>query len=203
VIPGANAIAINASTQVRTATVTNQDGAFTIPNLLAGTYTVRVETAGFQAFEKSNVLLDPNGFARADCVLSVGSTESTVKVSESAPLLETQQTTLDQTISHGYVENLPNIVSGGIRDITTLLNLAPGLVQGEAAFPPILAVDAPSRRSCFSMAFPIIHNPLIYVALSNRPDQDIISEVQVQVGVPNADFQQKRNYDSPTFLSSW
>src|SRR5258707_15465860 len=61
IIPGAEVTAIDSATALKTATHTNQDGAFSVPNIAAGTYTVRIKAPGFETFVKTEVLLDPNG----------------------------------------------------------------------------------------------------------------------------------------------
>jgi hypothetical protein len=189
VIPGAEVTAINTATGLQTGTKTNEVGAFTIPNIAAGTYTVRIVATGFRALEKTGILLDPNGVVRADTALTVGQATETVRVTESdAPLLETQQTTLDQTIAHEFIESLPNEVSGGIRDITSLLNLSPTVVQGSGSFQTNIASGRGEQTELLLDGVPLVYSPGLYVALSNRPDQDIISEVQVQYGVPTAEW---------------
>jgi len=188
VVPDAAVVAINTETGVQTRTTTNSVGAYQIPNIAAGTYNVEVTAKGFAKDVKTGVLLDPNGVARADCSLTVGATTATVTVTEAAPLLETQQTTLDQTIQHAFVENLPNSVNGGARDITALLSLVPGVTQGANGFETIVEGGRAFATEVLVDGVPANYNPLLTVILNNRPPQDVVSEVQVQTGVPTAQW---------------
>ena len=188
VLPGAKVIATNVATGLQTQTQANNDGVFSIPNIAAGHYVVRIEAPGFNAFEKRGILLDPNGVVRVDSALQVGEITATVQVTDEAPLLETQQTTLDQTISHDFVESLPNVVSGGSRDITTLLQLAPGVSQGANSYQYNIAGGRSFQTELDLDGVPIVYTPLASVPLTNKPDQDIIAEVQVQTGVSNAEW---------------
>jgi len=188
VVPDAKVTATNDATGVKTPTKTNAVGSFNLPNLPVGIYTVRVEQAGFKNLEKHGILLDPNGVVRVDAALTVGETSQTVSVTEQAPLLESQQVTLDQTIDRQFVASLPNIVSGGIRDITSLLNLAPGVVQGAGSFQTNIGGGRAFQTELLLDGAPMVYTPLASVALSNKPPQDIISEVQVQTGVPSAEW---------------
>ena len=51
---------------------TDASGQFTAPSLLSGTYTVRAEATGFQAFEQQNVVLEVAQDVRVDLRLTPG-----------------------------------------------------------------------------------------------------------------------------------
>ncbi len=190
-VQGAVVTATNIATNLPTQTKTNAEGSYSIPRILVGRYTVRIESPGFKAVVKDGVLLEPNSIVRVDEALTVGSTGQTVKVTEQAPLLETQQVTLNTTISHKFVESLPNELNGGIggiRDITALLTLAPGVVQGANAYQLNITSGRSFGTELLLDGVPIVYNAQAYVALTNKPDQDVISQVQVQTGVPSAEY---------------
>src|SRR5262245_3091430 len=48
-IPGVTITAVNTQTSVQTVVLSNESGAYNIPNLLPGTYTLRASLPGFQA----------------------------------------------------------------------------------------------------------------------------------------------------------
>jgi len=180
--------AINIATNLPTKTKTNAQGSYSIPSISAGSYTVRIESPGFAAVEKNGILVEPNSVVRVDQALKVGNVAQTVNVTEQAPLLETQTVTLNTTIPRDFVESLPNEVSGGIRDITALLNLAPGVVQGFNSFEGNITGGRSYATELLLDGVPLTYNPLNSVPYTNKPDQDIISEVQVQTGVPLAEW---------------
>src|SRR6266496_6375233 len=72
VIPGASVIATNAATNVSASTVTTEGGLYAIPALQPGTYKVRVELAGFKAYEQSQVVIAAATTVRVDAKLEIG-----------------------------------------------------------------------------------------------------------------------------------
>src|SRR5438445_13626186 len=54
VVPRAVVVVINESTGDRRSSVTDVTGGFIFPSLLPGSYTVKIEAAGFRTFEKRN-----------------------------------------------------------------------------------------------------------------------------------------------------
>ena len=59
-IPGAMVSATNEGTRESRSTLTSETGNFSFPSLLPATYTIRVELAGFQTFQKTGNILTPN-----------------------------------------------------------------------------------------------------------------------------------------------
>src|SRR4051794_16533341 len=53
-IPRAVVVVINESTGDQRSSVTDATGGFIFPSLLPGSYTVKIEAAGFRGFEKKN-----------------------------------------------------------------------------------------------------------------------------------------------------
>ena len=56
-IPGARVNATNTATDVRTGTVTNEAGFYSIPNLPIGAYIVTVEHEGFRRYQREGITL--------------------------------------------------------------------------------------------------------------------------------------------------
>ena len=98
VIAGAKVTATDAQRGTEWPTITNGDGAYNLPRIPVGTYKVRVEHAGFQVAQQSDITLVLNQVARLDFQLEVGSLNQTVEVSSAAPLLQTESTQLGQVI---------------------------------------------------------------------------------------------------------
>ena len=122
-ISGATVTVTNTRTgTVRTLT-TDKTGAYSAPALLPGTYMVRVEDKGFQAFERQNVTLEVAGSIRVDATLQPGAQTQTVTVTAAAPLVVTTNATLGETLQNNVINNLP--LNG--RNFQNLLNLKPGV----------------------------------------------------------------------------
>ena len=106
-------------------TTTNADGYFNLQYLLVGTYNVKVENAGFQTATQSNISLQMNQIAKLDFQLQVGNVETTVEVTASAPVLQTESTLLGQVIDSRTNTTLPLAT----RNYVQLTLLAPGSVH--------------------------------------------------------------------------
>jgi hypothetical protein len=72
-IVGAKVTAVNKGTQDTYNTATNEQGFYRIEFIRVGTYNITIEQAGFQRFEKRDVLVETNRVVRNDAQLSVGS----------------------------------------------------------------------------------------------------------------------------------
>src|SRR6266567_750421 len=87
-VPAARVTAINNQTTVAASAVTGPNGAFQIPFLLPGVYTLRVEHDGFKTMERGPLELHVNDNVRIDVELKVGQLAEHVTVMAEAPLLE-------------------------------------------------------------------------------------------------------------------
>jgi hypothetical protein len=103
---------------------TDEAGAYLAPNLIPGSYTVRVTFTGFQAFERTNITLGVGQDLFVDVVLQPGSQTQTVTITEEVPLVNTTSSTLGGTLSNSTINDLP--LNG--RNFTNLLELRPGVV---------------------------------------------------------------------------
>jgi hypothetical protein len=123
VIAGAAVVVTNTETGVARNLVTDGSGEYDAPNLNPGKYSVRVSTAGFEAFERQNIALGVGQDARIDAQLTPGQVTQTVTVSETTPLLDTTSATVTGTIN---TENIVDIPLNG-RNYQNLLQLRPGV----------------------------------------------------------------------------
>ena len=102
--------------------ITDSDGAYVALNLVAGTYTVRVELKGFKVFERKNIQIEVGKDLRVDVVLQPGSATETITITEEVPMVDTTSTTLGGTISNMTINEIP--LNG--RNYQNLLTLRPG-----------------------------------------------------------------------------
>lgn len=192
VIPAAEIQATQLATGIVTRTTTNGSGVYTFPYLPLGPYEVRIKAAGMKEAVVTGVLVQQNNISRVDHALEVGSLTESVTVAAEAPLLQQENTTYDAAVNRKFVEDLPNIVSGGARDATNLTLLVPGVEAG-TTYGSQFGVNVGGGRQ-FSTEYQIDGMNLAYqgvgpgVPLSARPDQDIVGEVKVQIGVPSAEY---------------
>src|SRR5262249_8521302 len=101
---------------------TDEAGAYNAPELVPGTYVVKVEFPGFKATERQNVVVEVGKEYRVDFSIEPGEQAEKITVTEGLPLVETTTGTLGGTISNALILELP--VQG--RNFQKLLELRPG-----------------------------------------------------------------------------
>src|SRR3984893_17591108 len=123
VIAGASVTITDVQRGVSRTLITVESGEYNAPNLLPGTYRVRVDARGFKIVERQNILLEVGKEARVDFPLQPGDTSQTITVTEQLPLVETTNATLGGTLSNETINDLP--LNG--RNYINLLTLRPGV----------------------------------------------------------------------------
>jgi opacity protein-like surface antigen len=124
VISGATVTIIDKDRGVARTITTDDAGEYNAPQLLPGTYTVRVEANGFKKLERANVELGVGKEVRVDLTPQPGAQEQTVTVTEAIPLVETTNATLGGTLSNASINDLP--LNG--RNFQSLMGLRPGVM---------------------------------------------------------------------------
>src|SRR5882724_9265204 len=113
VIADAKVTITNNATQVSKTASTSSAGTYTITDLIPGTYTVRVTSAGFQISNHNGVGVEVGRMSTVDVELQPGNVQQTVEVAENVIALDTTAPSLNTTIENKVVQELPNQVSGG------------------------------------------------------------------------------------------
>ncbi len=122
VLPGTRVTATSIERGTVYTADTNNDGRYTIVNVLVGTYNVKAEKPGFEVAEQKNITLQLNQIAKIDFGMQVGSVSTTVEVNSQAPVLQTESTQLGQIIDSRTNTTLPLAT----RNYVQLTLLAPG-----------------------------------------------------------------------------
>jgi hypothetical protein len=107
VVSGAQVVAHNLDTNVDTSTTTNAVGFYRIDFLPIGHYQVRVQAGGFETATVPAFHLEVLQTANFNVTLTVGSSSTTVSVNAAAPILNTNDATLDSTFTANTIGNLP------------------------------------------------------------------------------------------------
>jgi Carboxypeptidase regulatory-like domain len=125
VLPGAKVTVFNTATSEPRTTLTTGSGDFVVNLLPPGSYTVTIEAP---AFKKSvtSITLVAGDRARTDVQLQVGDTTQTVEVIATTPALQTDSSTLRDTVSAQAVQDLP--LNG--RNFITLVETTAGAAAG-------------------------------------------------------------------------
>ncbi len=106
------------------ASVTNESGNFSEPNLPPGIYTVTVTAPGFKKEVRENIVLNTDTTTRVDIALDTGSVTETVIVTTAPPQLQTDRADISTQIEQRQIADLP--LSSG-NSFQSLLNTVPGM----------------------------------------------------------------------------
>ncbi|MGA3023728.1 MAG: carboxypeptidase regulatory-like domain-containing protein [Bryobacteraceae bacterium] len=105
--------------------ISDDSGAYAVPNLVPGTYTVRAEAAGFKTVEQPNIHVEVASDLTIDLSLPPGEVKETIVVTADVPLLNVTSATLGGTLDNEEINDLP--LNG--RNYENLLQLRPGVVR--------------------------------------------------------------------------
>ena len=142
VIQNATVTATNIATSVKHTTVTSDSGLYSFPNIAIGTYTLEVTATGFEHFRQTNIVLEVGSSIAVNPVIKVGAANQTVEVTATALALQTEDSSIKQTIDSATVTEMP--LNG--RLMTSLITLTGGAVSANANS------DQASSKSFFSSA---------------------------------------------------
>ena len=126
VVPKAVVTVTNVQTNISTKTETDDEGAYVIPSLRPGEYSVAAESSGFPKMVRTGVTLQVAQVARIDVTLQTGQLTEAVEVVGATPLLDTQTSSRGLVIDQKQIVDLP--LNG--RDYNQLALLSPGVLPG-------------------------------------------------------------------------
>ena len=110
----------NNATDVTFTAVTTTQGAFSVPALEAGTYTVTVSLSGFKTAVHNDIALSPGTPATIKATLEVGSLTETVEVKGGAEIVNTQTATVSSTLNVDQINKLPMATRNALNAVTFL-----------------------------------------------------------------------------------
>jgi Carboxypeptidase regulatory-like domain len=122
-IVGATVKATNEDTGFNKTVVSASDGFYRIPDLLPGSYEVRVEASGFKTHISRNLSVAGNAVVGLNVTVEVGEVTQTVDVTAVEPQVETQVTRISEVLPEEEVRSLP--LQG--RGVLNLSLLTPGV----------------------------------------------------------------------------
>ena len=110
VIPGAAVELTDVATKAVRNTVANDQGQYSLPTLMPGSYDLKVTAAGFQVAIFTAVKVEIATATRVDVELKIGEISTSVTVTgEAAPALQTIDATLGEVVSVKALDNLPTV----------------------------------------------------------------------------------------------
>ncbi|MBV9674960.1 MAG: carboxypeptidase regulatory-like domain-containing protein, partial [Acidobacteriaceae bacterium] len=120
-VPNATVSVTRESSGIVTSTTTTSAGQYSIPNLLAGAYTVNVSAPGFQKSEVQKVIVPLNQAVTVNVNLQIGDTTATVEINESTAVIDTTTSQVQTTFQSKQMEDLPSVSQGsGVINLSLL-----------------------------------------------------------------------------------
>lgn len=186
-VPNAHVTATNTDTNLVLNADTNGSGLYRFPTIPPGHYVITSQVKGFQKFQQTGVVLTVSQQATIDIGLSIGSEAETINVTAGAPLMNTTNAEISNTVGEHAIRELP--LNG--RDPSSLVLLSPGTVnvlntgagtlQGETTFPNESGASAGGGRQGSTLyLLDGVPNMDTYMALSApTPNADATSEFRV------------------------
>ena len=128
VVPNAKVVTLDLGTNSTLETKTNSQGEYRVFGLSAGSYQVSISAPGMSTTKVTGVRVNGSDTVSANAVLKVESTAQAVEVTAQAPLINTEDQTISDTISSRSVIELPR----DSRNVYSFLYLSPNISQGSA-----------------------------------------------------------------------
>src|SRR5881398_2280195 len=125
VLPGVEVTITQTSTGITRSTVTNEAGAYTLPNILIGPYKLEASLPGFRSSVQTGITLQVNDELVINPTLQVGQVTEQVEVTANAAQVETRSTAVGQVMENTRILELP--LNG--RQVTDLITLSGAAVQ--------------------------------------------------------------------------
>jgi hypothetical protein len=195
VIPAATVTVTNLATSARFETRSDSAGNYVVSLLPPGRYRVRVEQAGFRAWETTDLQLSVADRRRVDAQLAVGEVSQTLEVVAHQVALQTDTSTIAQVVSARAVQDLP--LNG--RNFISMAQVVPGASEGPpngestGARPDdrrqssAVSVNGQRTQVNVEMVDGMSNNEKVIGAIGVRPSIDGIAEFVVQTNVYTAE----------------
>jgi hypothetical protein len=120
VLPGVEIRATQTDTGISRSTVSNETGAYVLPNLPVGPYKLEAALPGFRTYVQTGIVLQVNGTPVINAVLEVGQVSEQVEVQANAAQVETRSAGVGQVVETQRILDLP--LNG--RQVTDLISLS-------------------------------------------------------------------------------
>jgi Carboxypeptidase regulatory-like domain/TonB dependent receptor len=181
---------------------TNQDGSFTIINLLPGRYTLTAEKSGFKTITLSGIILDVNQILTEKLTMQIGSTQETVTITGEAVQMQSSSAELGTTINPEMVQDLPmngrnftetEIDQPGVTPISTAQSSGVGSGDGDMMGIPgtvtyKVSINGQVNRSTEYFLDGIINSDFRISAYAYLPIEDTIDEFKIQSHNSDAEY---------------
>jgi len=125
VLPGVTITATHTDTGVTRTTVSNETGAYSLPNLPLGPYRLEAALDGFKTSVQTGITVQVNSNLVVNAVLGVGAIAEQITVAATTPMVETRRLGVSTVVESERIVALPL----NSRDVTQLITLSGLAVQ--------------------------------------------------------------------------
>jgi outer membrane receptor protein involved in Fe transport len=125
VLPGVTVTVTQTDTGLTRSVVTDENGAYVLPNLPTGPYRLEAMLQGFRTYSQTGIVLQVAATPALNIVLGIGNLAETVSVEAAAPLVDVQSAGISDVVDNERIVELP--LQG--RQVTDLIVLAGAAVQ--------------------------------------------------------------------------
>jgi hypothetical protein len=126
VVPNAKVVILDLATNTPRETKTNAQGEYRVFGLSSGRYQVSVSLAGMRTTQVTGIEVSGSDVVTANAVLKLATATESVEVTAEAPLVNSSDQTITDTIGSRAVIDLPR----DSRDVYSFLYLNPNITQG-------------------------------------------------------------------------
>jgi hypothetical protein len=188
-VAGASVEVRNTETNVPYPTVTTDTGAYTVPQLPPGPYSVTVAASGFKTLMRTGLTVSAGQVLPLNLNLEVGSATESVTVSAEATLLKTETGDVAHNITLEQLDDLPilgigtaNAGSIGIRNPYNSVVFLPGV--NYAPNFAMIVNGAPTNTAAYRLEGLDFTNhvtpPNNFAIQMNQPSPDAVQEMAIQ-----------------------
>ena len=117
----------NKATGARVVTASNEAGAYTMPNLPSGSYTIEFAAPSFKKLVRMGIELTSSRVIRIDASLEVGQVSESVSVTAETPRLQSETREVGTSITSQQLIDLPLSFSSGRSPETFAFSITPGV----------------------------------------------------------------------------
>ncbi len=107
VVAGAKVTVTNRATNLALTATTASDGSYVFSPIKIGSYDIAVEKQGFEKARQTDVAVNVGAQVKANFSLTPGAVTQTVEVTAAVPLLQTQTSSVGQSVPSQEISNLP------------------------------------------------------------------------------------------------
>ena len=188
ILPGVEVTATNEATSLARTVITNETGVYVIPLLPVGGYRVTAALPGFQTAVREGIVLNTDDRVAVNFALEVGAITSEILVTEAAPMIDSETSSVASVIDNRRVVELP--LNG--REFQSLTLLVPGTLppapgSGETLYGALQIAGSRQQSTAYNLDGMDLKGALVSRP-SFKPSIEMIQEFKVQTSTFSAEF---------------